>query len=158
MGWAAVAFSTAPPRPKQPGWGLPWRRTGSSQDEPSELSSGSSSVSGSLQTQDGGRKTVIIPDPCQLPGPGIFSAATQCRVVAGGTPFCHLSSQEGTSTFPSSCSAPAPPLPFKNKFLFSLFWKSCPEDTKHLFCVPFPSSWSTFRNIAYLSGLRISHS
>lgn len=74
------------PRPRQQGWGLPRRGTGSSQAKPSRPGSGSSSASGFLQTQAGGRRTVIISDS------GIFSVG----VVAAGSPL-QLPAREGTA-------------------------------------------------------------
>ena len=146
VGWAAVTPPHRAPRPRQQGWGLPRRGTGSSQAESSRLGSGSSLASDSLKTRDGGRRTVISDS-------GIFSV----RVVVAGSPLLLPSGER-----PARSHRLALHLPVcshsRTKFLVFLFIGNPAPEVQNTYLCVLSSSWSTFRNIVCLPGFRISYS
>lgn len=146
----------SPDGPRQRGWGLPGRGTGSSQAQPPGPASAFSSDSGSLQTQVGGQRTVIVPDAGVAPAsrlrpgcsgrerpPGVPSPATEGQPPSHClAPHLHRSHSRRISFFPPTLS----PL------------EILPRKSKTPICAPSPSLWSNLRKTNYSSGPTVSHS
>lgn len=69
------------------------------------------------------------PEDSEHPRPGNFWAPRLCLCCSGREPPPTATSPAREALAAHSASLLL--LPFKNKFLFPLYWKSCPESPKH---------------------------